>query len=66
MGNFLAEDDLKLKAEHCLDVMNTVKNTILDSLKAVDCLEKEKDCLIKLNIFSQSAEILKDIFKIEE
>ncbi len=66
MGNFLAEEDLKVKAEHCLDVMNTVKNSLLDSLKGIDCFEKEKDCLEKLNIFSQSAEILKDIFKIEE
>lgn len=66
MEKFLVEDDLKIKAEHCLDVMNTVKNGLLDSLKVSDCFEKEKDCLMKLNIFSQSAEILKDIFKIEE
>ena len=38
----------------------------MDSFKEYECLDKQKDCLNKLNIFNQSSDILKDVFKIEK
>ena len=58
--------DLKLHAEHCIDVLNNVKLSLMDSFKEYECLDKQKDCLNKLNIFNQSSDILKDVFKIEK
>lgn len=66
MDNISVEKDLKVRAERCVDILNNVKSSLIDSFKEFECLEKQKDCLTKLNIFSQGAEILKDVFKIEE
>lgn len=66
MSKEIVEEDVKLRAERCIDILNDVKLTLLDSFKEFECIEKQKDCLTKLNIFSQGAEILKDVFKIKE
>ena len=66
MNNTSTEKDLKDHAERCIDILNTVKTTLIDSFKEFECLDKQKDCLTKLNIFSQGAEILKDVFKIQK
>lgn len=66
MNKEAIEDDVKQRAERCLDILNDVKLSLLDSFKDFECLEKQKDCLTKLNIFNQGAEILKDVFKIKE
>lgn len=66
MSKEIVEEDVKLRAERCIDILNDVKLTLLNSFKEFECIEKQKDCLTKLNIFSQGAEILKDVFKIKE
>jgi hypothetical protein len=66
MNKEAIEDDVKQRAERCLDILNDVKLSLIDSFKEFECLEKQKDCLTKLNIFNQGAEILKDVFKIKE
>lgn len=66
MNKEAIEDDVKQRAERCLDILKDVKLSLLDSFKDFECLEKQKDCLTKLNIFNQGAEILKDVFKIKE
>lgn len=66
MDNISLEQDLKVRASKCIDILNNVKSSLIDSFKEHDCLEKQKDCLTKLNIFNQGTEILKDVFKIEK
>jgi hypothetical protein len=66
MNNTSTEKDLKDYAEKCINILNDVKLNLLNSFKDVECLEKQKDCLMKLDIFSQGTEILKDVFKIEK
>jgi len=66
MNKEAIEDDVKQRAERCIDILNDVKLSLLDSFKEFECSEKQKDCLTKLNIFNQGAEILKDVFKIKE
>lgn len=66
MNNISLEEDLKVRASRYIDILNNVKSSLIDSFKEHDCLEKQKDCLTKLNIFNQGTEILKDVFKIEK
>lgn len=62
----MAKDNLKDQAEHYIDVLNSIKNTLYDSIKEHNCLEKQKECLLKIDMFNKSSELLKNIFNIKE
>lgn len=66
MSNIELDEETKVRAERCINVLNSVKTSLIDSFKEFECLDKQKECLDKLNIFSQGAEILKDVFKIKK
>jgi hypothetical protein len=66
MNKISLDEDSKVRAERCIDILNNVKISLIDSFKEFECLDKQKDCLTKLNIFSQGTEILKEILKIEK
>ena len=44
MDNISVEKDLKVRAERCVDILNNVKSSLIDSFKEFECLEKQKDC----------------------
>lgn len=66
MNKIYLDECSKVRAERCIDILNNVKISLIDSFKEFECLDKQKDCLTKLNIFSQGTEILKEILKIEK
>jgi hypothetical protein len=62
----MATNNLKNKAERCIDVLNCIKDDLFDTIVEHNCFEKKKECLSKINIFNESAELLKTIFNIKE
>lgn len=59
-------NDSKKHAEHCINILHNVELSLIDSFKEYESLEKQKSCLNKIDIFKQSSDILKEVFKIEK
>lgn len=56
---------LKSKAEKCIDVLNNFRDDLFETIKINTCLEEQMECLKKLNIFNEGAELLREVFNIE-
>jgi hypothetical protein len=56
---------LRSKAEKCIDVLNNFRDDLFETIKMNSCLEEQMECLKKLNIFSEGAELLREVFNIE-
>lgn len=62
----MVKDELKHQAEKYIEVFDCIKNNLYDTIKEHSCLEKQKECLLRIDMFNQSAELLKNIFNIKE
>lgn len=66
-NNVLDTDKIKSYAEKCVDILNEFKANLYDTMEEESsCRRKKHECLLKINIFEQGSEILKDVFNLQD
>jgi hypothetical protein len=65
MENKLYSEKIMSYATKCVDILNGFKDDLYDTIEEKSCCnEKKHECLLKINIFEEGSEILKDVFNL--
>ena len=66
-NNVVYTDKIKSYAEKCVDTLNEFKTNLYDTMEEESSSRRKKhECLLKINIFEQGSEILKDVFNLHD